>query len=164
VTDLAPLLLVPASCGPRQQRVRHQPLLRLVRVRQLRPWTLGSWRDYYCKRAILCLSSSKILAPHSPLRPVSVSSPPPHQRRRGGWGVIILEDERHRIALFTVIISLRLGSLDTSFHSVGKPVLWIRIRTRIPDRFGCPGSGSVLGMRIQVRIQRHWNLSKLTKK
>jgi hypothetical protein len=33
-------------------------------------------RDYYCKRAILCLSSSNILTPHPPLRPASVSSPP----------------------------------------------------------------------------------------
>jgi hypothetical protein len=64
-------------------------------------------RDYYCKRAILCLSSSKILTiltPHPPLR----VNPPPFlggggedtlAGRRGGWGVNILEDESHRIAL-----------------------------------------------------------------
>jgi hypothetical protein len=58
----------------------------------------------YCKRAILSLSSSKILNPHPPLRLASVSSP--QQRRgytlagrRGGWGVNNLEDERNRIAL-----------------------------------------------------------------
>ncbi len=31
-----------------------------------------AWRDYYCKRAILCLSSSKISTPHPPLRPALV--------------------------------------------------------------------------------------------
>jgi hypothetical protein len=59
----------------------------------------------YCKRAILRLSSSKILTPHPPLRLASVSSLP--QQRRGvhtrqgerGMGVNILEDERDRIAL-----------------------------------------------------------------
>ncbi len=30
---------------------------------------------FYCKRAILFLSSSKILTPHPPLRPASLSSP-----------------------------------------------------------------------------------------
>jgi hypothetical protein len=34
----------------------------------------------YCKRAILCLSSSKILTPHPPLRLASVSSPPQQMR------------------------------------------------------------------------------------
>jgi hypothetical protein len=29
-------------------------------------------RDYYCKRPILCLASSKLLTPHPPLRPASV--------------------------------------------------------------------------------------------
>jgi hypothetical protein len=59
----------------------------------------------YCKRAILSLSSSKILTPHPPLRLASVSSPPKKgggytlAGRRGGWGVNILEDERDRIAL-----------------------------------------------------------------
>jgi hypothetical protein len=31
---------------------------------------------FYCKRAILFLSSSKILTPHPPLRPASVYPPP----------------------------------------------------------------------------------------
>jgi hypothetical protein len=60
---------------------------------------------FYCKRAILFLSSSKILTPHPPLRLASVY-PPPLLRgedrlagRRMGWGVNILEDERNRIAL-----------------------------------------------------------------
>ncbi len=62
----------------------------------------------------LCLASSKILTPHPPLHPTSVSSPP-HQRRGGGgthspgggWvGVKILEDARHWIGL--LIISLRM--------------------------------------------------------
>ncbi len=35
---------------------------------------------YYCKRAILFLSSSKILTPHPPLRPANLSSP----RNKGG--------------------------------------------------------------------------------
>ncbi len=61
---------------------------------------------FYCKRAILFLLSSKILTPHPPLRPASMSSP----RNKGGGthsprgegdggGVNILEDERNRIAL-----------------------------------------------------------------
>jgi hypothetical protein len=37
---------------------------------------------FYCKRAILFLSSSKILTPHPPLRPASLSSP----RNKGGGG------------------------------------------------------------------------------
>jgi hypothetical protein len=47
---------------------------------------------FYCKSAILFLSSSKILTPHPPLRPASVYPPPLLRRedrlagRRGGWG------------------------------------------------------------------------------
>ncbi len=73
-------------------------------------WTHAGWiriTDYlfYCKRAILFLSSSKILTPHPPLRQASLSSPRNKgggytlAGRRGGWGVNILEDERNRIAL-----------------------------------------------------------------
>jgi hypothetical protein len=60
---------------------------------------------FYCKRAILFLSSSKILTPHPPLRPASLSSPRNKgggytlAGRTGGWGVNILEEERNRIAL-----------------------------------------------------------------
>ncbi len=58
----------------------------------------------YCvKRAILSLSSSKILTPHPPLRQASVyafvGGEDTLARRRGGWGFNILEDERDRIAL-----------------------------------------------------------------
>jgi hypothetical protein len=65
----------------------------------------GTEYIFYWKRAILFLSSSKILTPHPPLRPASLSS---HRnngggytlaKRRGGREVIILEDERKRIAL-----------------------------------------------------------------
>jgi hypothetical protein len=60
---------------------------------------------FYCKRAILFLSSSKILTPHPPLRPASeyprlcCGEEDRLAGRRGGWGVNILEDERNRIAL-----------------------------------------------------------------
>ncbi len=57
---------------------------------------------FYCKRGILFLSSSKILTPHPPLRPASLSSPRNKGAlagRRGGWGGHILEDERNRISL-----------------------------------------------------------------
>jgi hypothetical protein len=62
---------------------------------------------FYCKRAILFLSSSKILTPPPiPLSARRVCIPAPLLRgedrlagRRGGWGVNILEDERNRIAL-----------------------------------------------------------------
>jgi hypothetical protein len=70
--------------------------------------SLGSNRReiIYCKRAILSLSSSKILTPPPiPLTAWRVC-PPPNKgegytlvRQRGGWGVNILEDERDRIAL-----------------------------------------------------------------
>ncbi len=53
---------------------------------------------FYCKRAILFLSSS-----HPPLRPASVyafvAGEDRLAGRRGGGGVNILEDERNRIAL-----------------------------------------------------------------
>jgi hypothetical protein len=48
----------------RHHRVGNRPLYTLFR------------RDYYCKRTILCLSSSKILTPYPPLRPASVYPPP----------------------------------------------------------------------------------------
>jgi hypothetical protein len=60
----------------------------------------------YCKSAILCLSSSKILTPHPPLRLASVSSPPTkagvHTHSpvgEGDEGSIFWKDERDRIAL-----------------------------------------------------------------
>jgi hypothetical protein len=53
---------------------------------------------FYCKRAILFLSSSKILTPHRPLRPAILSFP----RNKGGGEERgdILEEQRNRIALF----------------------------------------------------------------
>ncbi len=55
---------------------------------------------FYCKRAILFFSSSKMLTPHPPLRPASLSFPRNTLAgRRGGWGANILEDDRNRIAL-----------------------------------------------------------------
>ncbi len=67
------------------------------------------YRDYYCKRPILCLASSKILTPHPPLRPASMLCIPPRLCCGGrthspggegdGGGVNILEDARHRIVL-----------------------------------------------------------------
>ncbi len=79
---------------------RHGPLAAL-------PVRLERREIIYCKRAILSLSSSKILTTHPPLRLASVSSPPTKAGgytlagRRGGWGggVNILEDGRDRIAL-----------------------------------------------------------------
>ncbi len=64
--------------------------------------------------------------------------------RRGGWGVNILEDERHRIAL-TVIISLRLqyrGSLNgcntkQCFHLAApqrRILQWLRHKTPFTER------------------------------
>ncbi len=45
-----------------------------------RMWGVGTEYIFYCKRAILFLSSSKILTPDPPLRPASLSSP----RNKGG--------------------------------------------------------------------------------
>jgi hypothetical protein len=53
----------------------------------------------YCKRAILFLSSSKILTPHPPLRSTFAAGEDRLAGKKGGWGVNILEDERNRIAL-----------------------------------------------------------------
>ncbi len=58
-----------------------------------------------CKYKVVGLATSKILTPHPPLLPASVSSPRNKgggctlAGRRGGWGVNILEDARHRIGL-----------------------------------------------------------------
>ncbi len=76
--------------------------LRLLRVGStwLITRVVGTEYIFYCKRAILFLSSSKILTPHPPLRPASLSSPLQQRRgytlagRRGGWGVNILEGEK----------------------------------------------------------------------
>jgi hypothetical protein len=63
----------------------------------------GTEYIFYCKRAILFLSSSKIMTPHPPLRPECLCcggrTDSPGGERDGGWGVNILEDERNRIAL-----------------------------------------------------------------
>jgi hypothetical protein len=76
--------------------------------------TRGHWPSlrpteyiFYCKKAILFLSSSKILTPNGPTpSPPGESVLPPQQRRgvhtagrRGGWRINNLEDERNRIAL-----------------------------------------------------------------
>jgi hypothetical protein len=58
-----------------------------------------------------CLAFSKILTPHPPLLPASVSSPrtkggEAHTRRAvRGWGVNILEDARHWIGLLQYNLS-----------------------------------------------------------
>jgi hypothetical protein len=39
-------------------------------------WVTSTEYIFYCKRAILCLASSKILTPHPPLRLASVYPPP----------------------------------------------------------------------------------------
>jgi hypothetical protein len=63
---------------------------------------------YFTVRGQSYFSRSKILTPHPPLRPASLSSPRNKggghtlAGRRGGWGVNILEDERNRILPLTV--------------------------------------------------------------
>ncbi len=51
---------------------------------------------FYCKRAIQFLSSSKILTPHPPLRPASLSSP----RNKGGGYTQSPGGERDRGSIF----------------------------------------------------------------
>ncbi len=58
------------------------------------------WRDYYCKRPILCLASSKILTPHPPLRPAFVAGGGQTRRVERGVGANILEDARHSSVLY----------------------------------------------------------------
>ncbi len=73
--------------------------------------TVYSVERLYCKRPILCLSSSKILTPYPPLPLASVYPvlyiPPALVRGedtlagwRKGWGVNILEDARHSSVLY----------------------------------------------------------------
>ncbi len=87
----------------------------------------SSQRDYYCKRAILCLSSSKILTPHPLFRPVSVSPPPPptkvHSRRaeRGVGGQYFGRTETQDCPL-TVLISLRCSQSDTHAPCTDTPM------------------------------------------
>jgi hypothetical protein len=84
---------------------------------------------FNCKRAILFLSSSKILTLPSPSLPGESVLPP--QQRRGvhtrraerGWGVNILEDERNRIALlqlniYSVLESVTSGQADGVFRQL----------------------------------------------
>jgi hypothetical protein len=69
---------------------------------------------FYCKRAILFLSSSKILTPHPPLRPASVY-PLPLLRgedrlagRRGGWGSIFWKTREIGLPSYCKICTLCL--------------------------------------------------------
>ncbi len=69
---------------------------------------------FYCKRAILFLSSSKILTPppHPPLRTASLSSPPQQRRgytlagRRGEWGVIFWKTREIGLSSYSKICTL----------------------------------------------------------
>jgi hypothetical protein len=66
----------------------------------------------HMKSTELCLASSKILTPHPPLHPASVSPPTPkaHTRRAvRGKGVNILEDARHWIGFLQYNISTMRG-------------------------------------------------------
>ncbi len=73
---------------------------------------------FYCKRAILFLSSSKILTPHPLLRPASLRPPPAtktgvHTRRaERGMGGQYFGRRDNRIALLQMV-SLRLGPTVT---------------------------------------------------
>ncbi len=85
-------------------RASQATLSRLARV--VNKLTAGTTEYiFYCKRAILFLSSSKILTPHPPLRPASVY-PPPLLRgedrlagRRGGWGGVTIFWKTREIGL-----------------------------------------------------------------
>ena len=95
-------------------------------------------RDYYCKRAILFLSSSKILTPHPPRKPASVSSPPLFRGedtlagRRGGWGGGQYFGRREiQDCPLTVIISL-------GFKSSGGPSansIWLSSLIKLNQHF-----------------------------
>ncbi len=113
---------------------------------QSTPLSPGPFRDH-CKRAILFLSSSKILTPHPPLRPASVYSPPLLRgedrlaRRRGGRGVNILEDDRNSCPL-TMIFTPR-SHITTAAPSIFNQLilthdhtikLWYLIGLRIVHR------------------------------
>ncbi len=78
----------------------HWPLSSSMTYPMQCPYDYSTEYIFYCKRAILFLSSSKILTPHPTLRPASLSSPRNTlPGGEGGWGVNILEDEINRIAL-----------------------------------------------------------------
>ncbi len=85
---------------------------------------------FYCKRAIIFLSTSKILTPHPPLRPASLSSPRNKgggytlAGGRGGWGSIFWKTREIGLLSYSKIctlwycpmrwIRLKLGSFDRS--------------------------------------------------
>ena len=82
---------------------------------------------FYCKRAILFISSSNILTPHPPLRPASLSFPRNkgggvHTRRavRVGEGFNILEDAKHRIGLLKYNLSAGTSSVKDNVSSLGE--------------------------------------------
>ncbi len=66
----------------------------------------------YCKRAILFFSSSKILTPHPPLRPASLSSPRNKggeytlAGRRRGWGSIFWKTREIGLSSYSKICTL----------------------------------------------------------
>jgi hypothetical protein len=83
---------------------------------------------FYCKMAILFLSSSKILTPHPPLHPVRMSSPRNKGRGytlagwTGGWGINILEDERNTgLPSYSKICTLWCRQLKTWDRSSAVP-------------------------------------------
>jgi hypothetical protein len=63
---------------------------------------------FFCKRAILFLSSSKILTPHPPLRPASVYP----AGRRGGWGRIFWKTKEIGLPSYSKICTLWVGAWD----------------------------------------------------
>ncbi len=99
------------------------------RKNQLRQLQVVTKYIFYCKRAILFLSSSKILTPHPPLRPASLSSPRNKAGgyttlhytlagRRGGWGVNILEDDS-KICTLPVLLLSEVPALQKKCGNVG---------------------------------------------
>ncbi len=70
---------------------------------------------FYCKRAILFLSSSKILTPHPPLRPASVLRGEDRLAgREGGWGVNIWKTKEIGLPSYSKICTLWLPPLRLS--------------------------------------------------
>jgi hypothetical protein len=84
-TDVQHVACQSAQCHTMAHAARH---LASSQCHVIWPQIMGNVTEYifYCNRAILFLSSSKILTPHPPPRPASVYPPPLLRGEdQGGW-------------------------------------------------------------------------------
>ncbi len=79
-------------------------------------------------------------------------------RSKMNWRIVLVVG-----TILSVYVSWFAFLLNVLLHSVSTAVSWIQIRMYL-HWFACLLSGSVFGMWIWIRIEKHWNLLKLTDK